>query len=86
MGLISEWSKQNEARGKKPIEMICAHCDGAGLEPDNNPTGIKVCGSCNGHGIVLYDGFSSSSYAPKKDAQRAMEIVNEVRHDSTRIA
>lgn len=60
-------------------EEICLHCDGAGLLAG------KLCGSCNGHGVVLAvhmpDGFAVRSYAPNEQQEHAASILG-VAHDS----
>ena len=57
-------------------EVRCPACDGAGTqrtsECDNGSTvkmGVKVCTTCNGHGVVIMDGPSQIKYdynAPKR--------------------
>jgi hypothetical protein len=83
--VISEWEKQQRMK-TKPVETTCINCDGAGLQPDNNPSGVIVCKSCNGHGVVLFDGFHVHDYYPSKGARRVMSVIDEVTHDSKRIA
>jgi DnaJ-class molecular chaperone len=57
-------------------EMICLTCDGAGTlaDPGSKQTfQVKLCTSCNGHGVIVYAEFQG---APRKIAYAATEEAN----------
>lgn len=78
--MIHEWSKRNEAKHKTPIEQECLTCSGTGTVEDNsNRYGVRVCKSCNGHGVVLFDGVCVHGYEPQKDTKRVMGVLSDAR-------
>jgi DnaJ-class molecular chaperone len=57
-------------------EMVCLTCDGAGIMPDAGSRStfqVKLCPSCNGHGVILYGEFQGAPkvirYSITKEAQ-----------------
>jgi DnaJ-class molecular chaperone len=46
-------------------EISCLRCEGAGTLPDKGaPFGVKLCDSCNGHGVVVEHFHYISKYDP----------------------
>jgi DnaJ-class molecular chaperone len=61
----------NVAITRKPVneDQDCLDCDGCGLLKG------RVCKSCNGHGIIAFDGFRKHVYYPTPEQLHAMEVL-----------
>jgi hypothetical protein len=55
-------------------EEECLHCDGCGMV-----TG-RVCKSCNGHGVIVFDGYTNKahSYSLTEEQLAAMKTLGGV--------